>query len=188
MVQAGLAGQWHPACIPGRRSRNAPVRHNKRRDGRRNRIGIMFGRLKGRHRVATPCHRCPSDFRRGRSRWQLCHSGDTGGVLARAAAAGMTSITITAPGVITRSVSSTVTMTNIASTVRTRSPPISTAGARTGRVRPVAVKAACPPAAQGPGTQASGAGVTGTTGSGTTGAGQTSTASSSGCQSENDKK
>ena len=33
-------------CIPGRKSRNAPVRHDKRRYRRRNRIEIMFGRLK----------------------------------------------------------------------------------------------------------------------------------------------
>jgi transposase len=34
-------------CIPGRRSRNEPVRYDKRRYRRRSRIEIMFGRLKG---------------------------------------------------------------------------------------------------------------------------------------------
>jgi transposase len=33
-------------CIPGRRSRNEPVRYDKRRYRRRGRIEIMFGRLK----------------------------------------------------------------------------------------------------------------------------------------------
>ena len=33
-------------CIPGRRSRNEPVRYDKRRYRRRSRIEIMFGRLK----------------------------------------------------------------------------------------------------------------------------------------------
>jgi transposase len=33
-------------CIPGRRSRNEPVRYNKRRYRRRSRIESMFGRLK----------------------------------------------------------------------------------------------------------------------------------------------
>ena len=33
-------------CIPGRRSRNEPVRYDKRRYRRRSRIAIMFGRLK----------------------------------------------------------------------------------------------------------------------------------------------
>jgi transposase len=32
-------------CIPGRRSRNEPVRYDKRRYRRRSRIEIMFGRL-----------------------------------------------------------------------------------------------------------------------------------------------
>jgi len=34
------------SCISGRKSRNAPVRHDKRRYRGRNRIEIMFGRLK----------------------------------------------------------------------------------------------------------------------------------------------
>ncbi len=34
------------ACLPGRKTRAKPIRHDKRRYRRRNRIEIMFGRLK----------------------------------------------------------------------------------------------------------------------------------------------
>ncbi len=34
-------------CIPGRKSRNEPIKYDKRRYRRRNRIEIMFGRLQG---------------------------------------------------------------------------------------------------------------------------------------------
>lgn len=50
------------ACIPGRKSREAPVRYDKRRYKRRNRIEIMFGRLKDWRRVATRYDRCPKVF------------------------------------------------------------------------------------------------------------------------------
>lgn len=40
-------------CIPGRKSRSLPVKYDKRRHKRRNRIEIMFGRLKDWRRVAT---------------------------------------------------------------------------------------------------------------------------------------
>ncbi|RJT23430.1 IS5 family transposase, partial [Chakrabartia godavariana] len=40
-------------CIPGRKSRTEPIRYDKRRYKRRNRIAIMFGRLKDWRRVAT---------------------------------------------------------------------------------------------------------------------------------------
>ncbi|GAB5463209.1 MAG: hypothetical protein HoeaKO_33000 [Hoeflea alexandrii] len=49
-------------CIPGRKSRGEPIKHDKRRYKRRNRIEIMFGRLKDRRRVATRCDRCPKVF------------------------------------------------------------------------------------------------------------------------------
>jgi len=49
-------------CMPGGRSRNEPVRHDKRRYCRRNRIEIMFGRLKDWRRVATRYNRCPTTF------------------------------------------------------------------------------------------------------------------------------
>ncbi len=40
-------------CIPGRKSRTEPVKYDKRRYKSRNRIEIMFGRLKDWRRVAT---------------------------------------------------------------------------------------------------------------------------------------
>jgi transposase len=40
-------------CIPGRKQRKAPVKYEKRRYKRRNRIEIMFGRLKEWRRIAT---------------------------------------------------------------------------------------------------------------------------------------
>jgi len=45
-------------CIPGRKSRSKPAKYDKRR----NRIEIMFGRLKDWRRVATRCDRCPKVF------------------------------------------------------------------------------------------------------------------------------
>jgi len=50
------------ACIPGRKSRDKPARHDKRRYRRRNRIEIMFGRLKDWRRIATRYDRCPTVF------------------------------------------------------------------------------------------------------------------------------
>jgi transposase len=50
------------ACIPGRKQRKAPVKYDKRRYKRRNRIEIMFGRLKDWRRVATRYDRCPKVF------------------------------------------------------------------------------------------------------------------------------
>jgi len=49
-------------CIPGRKSRTDPVRYDRRRYNRRNRIEIMFGRLKDWRRVATRYDRCPTVF------------------------------------------------------------------------------------------------------------------------------
>ena len=40
-------------CIPGWKSRNKTIKYDKRRYKRRNRIEIMFGRLKDWRRVAT---------------------------------------------------------------------------------------------------------------------------------------
>lgn len=45
-------------CIPGRKSRGKPIKRYKRR----NRIEIMFGRLKDWRRVATRYDRCPKVF------------------------------------------------------------------------------------------------------------------------------
>ena len=50
------------ACIPGRKIRKKKVRYDKRRYKRRNRIEIMFGRLKDWRRVATRYDRCPIVF------------------------------------------------------------------------------------------------------------------------------
>jgi transposase len=52
----------HKPCIPGRKSRNEPVKYDKRRYRRRNRIEIMFGRLKDWRRVAARYDRCPNAF------------------------------------------------------------------------------------------------------------------------------
>ncbi len=49
-------------CIPGRKSRSQPVKYDKRRYKRRNRIEIMFGRLKDWRRVATRYDRWPTVF------------------------------------------------------------------------------------------------------------------------------
>ena len=46
------------ACIPGRKQRKKPIKYDKRR----NRIEIMFGRLKDWRRVATRYDRCPKVF------------------------------------------------------------------------------------------------------------------------------
>ncbi|GGM16481.1 DDE transposase [Pseudooceanicola nanhaiensis] len=50
------------ACIPGRKSRAKPVRYDKRRYKRRNRIENMFGRLKDWRRVAIRYDRSPKVF------------------------------------------------------------------------------------------------------------------------------
>tara|TARA_R110000868_G_scaffold198474_1_gene444768 strand:+ start:612 stop:1001 length:390 start_codon:yes stop_codon:yes gene_type:complete len=50
------------ACIPGRKKRKKIVRYDKRRYKRRNRIEIMFGRLKDWRRVATRYDRYPETF------------------------------------------------------------------------------------------------------------------------------
>ena len=50
------------ACISGRKSRDRPAQYDKRRYKRRNRIEIMFGRLKDWRRTATRYDRCPKVF------------------------------------------------------------------------------------------------------------------------------
>ena len=47
------------ACIPGRKARKIPIRYDKRRYKRRNRIEIMFGRLKDWRHEANRYDRCP---------------------------------------------------------------------------------------------------------------------------------
>jgi transposase len=48
--------------MPGRKSRGKAIRHDKRRYRRRNRIEIMFGRLKDRRRIAPRYDRCAMFF------------------------------------------------------------------------------------------------------------------------------
>lgn len=62
LVQGSTERQRDKACLPGRTSRARPVKHDKRRDERRNRIEIMFGRLKDWRRGATRYDRCPKLF------------------------------------------------------------------------------------------------------------------------------
>ncbi len=47
---------------PRAKATQGPVRYDKRRYKRRNRIEIMFGRLKDWRRVATRYDRCPKVF------------------------------------------------------------------------------------------------------------------------------
>ena len=49
-------------CIPGRKSRGKVIKYDKCRYKKRNRIEIMFGRLKDWQCVATHYDRCPKVF------------------------------------------------------------------------------------------------------------------------------
>jgi transposase len=49
-------------CIPGRKSRSLPVKSDKRHYQRRNRIEIIFRRLKDWRRVATRYDRCQTVY------------------------------------------------------------------------------------------------------------------------------
>ena len=71
MADRGYNADWYrdalqakgiTPCIPGRKSRNKTNKYHKRRYKRRNRIEIMFGRLKDWRRVATRYDRCPMVF------------------------------------------------------------------------------------------------------------------------------
>ena len=61
-LREALKDKGIKVCIPGRKSRKKPVEYDKRRYKRRNRIEIMFGRLKDWRRVATRYDRCPETF------------------------------------------------------------------------------------------------------------------------------
>lgn len=50
------------ACIPGRKQRKTPVKNDKRRCKRRNRIEIIFGKLKDWRRVVARYDRCSKVF------------------------------------------------------------------------------------------------------------------------------
>lgn len=58
-VRPCLKGGGKP-CIPGRKSRDKPVKYDKRRYKQRSRIEIMFERLKDWRRVATRYDRSPT--------------------------------------------------------------------------------------------------------------------------------
>ncbi|GBR54050.1 DDE transposase [Gluconobacter sphaericus NBRC 12467] len=49
-------------CIPGRKSRGKPLKYDKRKYKRRNRIEIMFGVLKDWRSAVTHNDRCPTVF------------------------------------------------------------------------------------------------------------------------------
>ena len=49
-------------CIPGLKQRKTAIRYDRRRYKRRNRIEILFGRLKDWRRIATRNDRCPKVF------------------------------------------------------------------------------------------------------------------------------
>ena len=61
-LRKALQDRGIKACIPCRKSRKQTVRYDKRRYKRRNRIEIMFGRLKDWRRVATRYDRCPETY------------------------------------------------------------------------------------------------------------------------------
>jgi transposase len=63
------------ACIPGRKQLKKTVNYDKRRHKRRNRIEIMFGRLKDWRRVATRYDRCPKVFLSAIASPQLSYIG-----------------------------------------------------------------------------------------------------------------
>ena len=57
-----LAQKGIKPCIPGRKSRERPITHDKRRYKRRHRIEMMFGRLKDWRRIHTRYDRCAHTF------------------------------------------------------------------------------------------------------------------------------
>jgi transposase len=61
-IRKAMQDRGIKACIPGRKTRKKTVTYDKRRYKRRNRIEIMFGRLKDWRRVATRYDRCPETY------------------------------------------------------------------------------------------------------------------------------
>ena len=57
-----LADRGTRPCTPGRKSRKTTIKYDKRRYKPRNRIERMFGRTKGRRRVATRYDSSPTVF------------------------------------------------------------------------------------------------------------------------------
>lgn len=62
-------------CIPGCESSSMPVKYDKRRCKRRNRIEIMFGRLVDWRRAASGYDRCPTVTSPQSHSLQPCSSG-----------------------------------------------------------------------------------------------------------------
>ena len=60
--RAALEEKGIKPCIPGRKSRAKPIKYDKRRYKRRNRIEIMFGRLKDWRRIAMRYDRCSNVY------------------------------------------------------------------------------------------------------------------------------
>jgi transposase len=61
-LREALKDKGIKVCIPGRKSRKRVVKYDRRRNKRRNRIEIMFGRLIEWRRIATRYDRCPETF------------------------------------------------------------------------------------------------------------------------------
>ncbi len=57
-----MKGKGIRVCIPGWKKRKKKIPFDRRRYSRRNRIEIMFGRLKDCRRVATRYDPCPIGF------------------------------------------------------------------------------------------------------------------------------
>ena len=62
MVPGRVEDRGIRACIPGRNSRDTPVRYDRRRYKRRNRIEVMFGRRKDWRPLTTRYDKCPKFF------------------------------------------------------------------------------------------------------------------------------
>ena len=62
LIQDALQAKGITPFIPGRKTRNEPIGYGKGSCKRRNRIEVMFGRLKDWRRVATRYDRCPNVF------------------------------------------------------------------------------------------------------------------------------
>ena len=79
-LRDALKDKGMKVCIPGRKSRKKAVRYDKRRYKRRNRIEIMFGRLKGAVRQMRTGLRYPypAYSSRGEQPAPLCESGGAG--------------------------------------------------------------------------------------------------------------
>jgi transposase len=60
--QKALTDKGIKPCIHSRKLRGKPIKHSTRSDKRRNRIAIMFGKLKECRRIATRYRKLPKVF------------------------------------------------------------------------------------------------------------------------------